>query len=105
MAMWAGVQKVSRPMERCQDTSHCPPMVTDVTARAQHHRYHGTRAPVWARREAGWVKVAIATSASSIGQVPGPRQGNPGHVHGTANQGRRTKLYTRRREHCMLHRK
>ena len=33
MAMWAGVQKVSRPMERCQETSQAPPMEAEVTAR------------------------------------------------------------------------
>ena len=30
-------------MERCQETSQCAPMVTEVTARAAHHRYHGIR--------------------------------------------------------------
>lgn len=41
MAMWAGVQKVSRPMLGCQETSQCAPMVTDVTARAAAQRYQG----------------------------------------------------------------
>src|ERR1700733_14386293 len=43
MAMCAGVQKLSRPMERCQETSQWAPMVTEVTASAAHHRYHGMR--------------------------------------------------------------
>ncbi|SRR5260370_20058756 len=42
MARWAGVQKVSRPMERCQETSHAPPMVAEVMARAPHQTYQGT---------------------------------------------------------------
>src|SRR5260370_42451671 len=44
MAMWAGVQKLSRPMERCQETSHAPPIVAEVTAMAPHQTYHGTEA-------------------------------------------------------------
>ena len=31
MAMWAGVQKVSRPMVRCQEMSQCTPIIADVT--------------------------------------------------------------------------
>ena len=42
MAMCAGVQKLSRPMERCQETSQAPPMEDEVTARAPHHMYQGT---------------------------------------------------------------
>src|SRR5271155_3401149 len=42
MAMWAGVQKESRPMERCQETSHAPPIEADVTASAPHQAYQGT---------------------------------------------------------------
>ena len=41
MAMCAGVQKLSRPMERCQETSQCAPIVTEVTARAAHQRFFG----------------------------------------------------------------
>jgi hypothetical protein len=41
--MWAGVQKLSRPMERCQETSHAPPIVEEVTARAPVQMYQGTR--------------------------------------------------------------
>jgi len=39
--MWAGVQKVSRPMERCQETSQAPPMEAEVTASAPHQTYQG----------------------------------------------------------------
>src|SRR5580658_8062038 len=49
MAMWAGVQKLSRPMERCQETSQCAPMVTEVTASAAHQRYHGMRTTLLVR--------------------------------------------------------
>lgn len=45
MAMCAGVQKVSRPIERCQETSQCAPIETDVTASTAHHRYHGIELP------------------------------------------------------------
>jgi hypothetical protein len=31
-------------MERCQETSHAPPIEDDVTARAPHHTYQGTPA-------------------------------------------------------------
>jgi hypothetical protein len=41
--MWAGVQKVSRPMERCQEMSQWIPTMAHVTAAAAHHTYHGTR--------------------------------------------------------------
>ena len=39
--MWAGVQNVSLPIERCQETSQCAPMETEVTASTAHHKYHG----------------------------------------------------------------
>src|SRR5258707_15181394 len=45
MARCAGVQKVSRPIERCQETSHAPPIEAEVTASAPNHRYQGTRDP------------------------------------------------------------
>ncbi len=38
----AGVQKLSRPIERCQETSHAPPMVAQVTAIAPVQMYQGT---------------------------------------------------------------
>jgi len=37
-------------MERCQETSHAPPMVAEVTASTPHQTYHGT---VGASAEAG----------------------------------------------------
>lgn len=39
--MCAGVQKLSRPIERCQETSQCAPIATEVTATAAHQRYQG----------------------------------------------------------------
>ena len=41
MAMWAGVQNVSRPMERCHDMSQCVPTMAEVTATTAHHTYQG----------------------------------------------------------------
>src|SRR5215469_8303061 len=61
IAMCAGVQKVSRPMERCQDTSHAPPMEAEVTASAPHHRYQGTRAVV----DTTWVETRAACGVES----------------------------------------
>jgi hypothetical protein len=34
MTMWAGVQKVSRPMVSCQEMSHMMPTVMQVAAKA-----------------------------------------------------------------------
>src|SRR5580658_9002610 len=42
MAMCAGVQKLSRPMERCHEISQCAPTIAEVTARTEHQIYHGT---------------------------------------------------------------
>src|ERR1700723_164181 len=44
MAMCAGAQKLSRPIERCQETSHDPPMLAEVTASAPAQMYQGTEA-------------------------------------------------------------
>src|SRR5437762_1536571 len=41
MAMCAGVQKVSRPMLRCQEISHCPPTTAEVVAMSPAQRYQG----------------------------------------------------------------
>ena len=60
MAIWAGVQKVSRPMERCQETSHAPPMEAEVTASTPHQTYQGTLAPSAEGSE--MADVAIKTS-------------------------------------------
>src|SRR5580704_7175806 len=43
MTIWAGVQKVSRPIERCHEMSQWIPTMEHVTAAAAHHTYHGTR--------------------------------------------------------------
>ena len=41
--MWAGVQKLSRPMERCQEISQWMPVMAQVTAATEHQTYQGTR--------------------------------------------------------------
>jgi hypothetical protein len=64
MSMWAGVQKVSRPMERCQETSHVPPMEDDVTAMAPTQMYQGT---VAAREPARVVVEAGAGTKAEAG--------------------------------------
>ena len=55
-----GGQNVSRPMDRCHETSQCAPTVTDVTASAEHHRYHGIPAVRSALIGAVGVNVAIS---------------------------------------------
>src|SRR5260370_28506096 len=81
IARCAGVQKVSRPMERCQETSHAPPMEAEVTARAPNHRYQGTRvfvAETWAARwgESGILDIKPHSSCYLITWVtlPPPRR-------------------------------
>src|SRR5579863_203159 len=44
MAMWAGVQNVSRPIDMCQEMSQCPPIIAEVTAATVDQTYQGTRA-------------------------------------------------------------
>src|SRR5712692_6982460 len=41
--MWAGVQKVFRPMERCQEISQWPPMTAEATARTEHQMYQAIK--------------------------------------------------------------
>src|ERR1700689_3468353 len=41
MAMCAGVQKVSRPIARCQETSQAPPIEDDVIANTPAQIYQG----------------------------------------------------------------
>src|ERR1700733_6125346 len=59
IAMCAGVQKVSRPMDRCQETSQAPPMAEEVIASTPAQMYQGmvalrarTSAPATAEGEA-----------------------------------------------------
>src|ERR1700730_10304742 len=59
IARCAGVQKVSRPMERCQGTSHAPPILAEVTASAPNHRYQGTRGPSEETCATRWVESGI----------------------------------------------
>src|SRR3954465_7043740 len=42
MAMWAGVQKVSRPIDSCHEMSHKAPTTAEVTAAEAHQRYQGS---------------------------------------------------------------
>src|SRR5262252_5966070 len=42
MARCAGVQNVSRPIERCQEISQCTPIMADVTAATAHQMGQGT---------------------------------------------------------------
>src|SRR5689334_21134117 len=42
MSTCAGVQKLSRPMERCHEISQCTPVIAQVTAATAHHTYQGT---------------------------------------------------------------
>ena len=44
MAMCGADQKLSRPIDRCQEMSQYPPTYAEVTASAAHQRYHGTAA-------------------------------------------------------------
>src|SRR5437879_10530778 len=44
MAMWAGVQNVSRPIDRCHEMSHMAPTFTLVAAITAAATYHGTTA-------------------------------------------------------------
>src|ERR1700761_2614680 len=70
MAMCAGVQKVSRPMERCHETSQAPPMEEEVTAKAPHQMYQGTLEVFDATR------ALVCLSAYGVGKVEeamGPR--------------------------------
>ncbi len=41
IAMCAGVQKVSRPIDRCQETSQAPPMEDEVMASTPAQMYQG----------------------------------------------------------------
>ena len=41
MAICAGVQNVSRPIDRCQEISQCVPTMAEVTAMTEHHTYQG----------------------------------------------------------------
>src|SRR5437763_8673032 len=41
IAMWAGVQNESRPMERCQAISQCTPITDEVTPRRESQMYQG----------------------------------------------------------------
>ena len=42
ISMCAGVQNVSRPIDRCHEISQCTPTMEDVLASTAHHTYQGT---------------------------------------------------------------
>ncbi len=46
MAICAGVQKVSRPMERCQEASQCMPKTAEAREATTHQTYQGIGAAV-----------------------------------------------------------
>lgn len=60
-------------MERCQETSQCAPIVTDVTARAAHQRYHGIRSVVTAAARAV-VTVAMTCTSDDTDRIQRPTQ-------------------------------
>src|SRR5580698_4469074 len=71
MAMCAGVQKLSRPMERCQEISQCAPTIAEVTASTEHQMYQGTVVER-VRGRGGAVRVAdISISMVNLGANPG----------------------------------
>src|ERR1700685_2271347 len=41
MAIWAGVQNESRPIERCQAISQCTPIMAEVTPKTESQMYQG----------------------------------------------------------------
>jgi hypothetical protein len=51
--MCAGVQKVSRPIDRCQETSQAPPIEEDVMAITPVQIYQGIAEGWWEVRTAG----------------------------------------------------
>jgi len=53
IAMCAGVQKVSRPIDRCQETSQAPPIEEDVMAITPVQIYQGIAEGWWEVRTAG----------------------------------------------------
>src|SRR5438105_12398368 len=61
--MWAGVQNVSRPIDRCQAMSQWDPTIAEVTAMTADQTYHGT-----ADSREGVIGLAISTVLSHVGQ-------------------------------------
>src|SRR5438046_3036391 len=61
--MWAGVQNVSRPIERCQAMSQCDPTIAEVTAMTADQTYHEM-----ADSREGVIGLAISTVLSHVGQ-------------------------------------
>ena len=71
--MWAGVQNVSRPIDRCQAMSQWDPTIAEVTAMTADQTYHGM-----ADSREGVIGLAILTVLSHVGQheLRSPRGGH-----------------------------
>ena len=67
MSTWAGVQKVSRPIERCHEISQWIPVIAQVTAATEHQTYHGT--DVAFERETGAGMVVAKTQLNPCVQL------------------------------------
>src|SRR5579883_1064268 len=67
--MCAGVQNVSRPMERCQEISQWPPIMAEVTARTAHQIYQGTVRGAAGGDATGEVSVEVAAMCPSANKI------------------------------------
>ena len=73
MAMWAGVQKESRPMDMCQEISQYPPMTTETEAAKRDQMYQGTasvtadRVTATAAEAGGLAGKVVAIGTDSLG--------------------------------------
>ena len=63
MAMWAGVQNESRPMDRCQEMSQMTPTRTLVDANATAHRGQGTTEVATRDDDAGMAAATVEVGA------------------------------------------
>src|SRR3989441_12567834 len=79
MARWAGVQKVSRPIVRCQEMSQVTPTITLVEAKRTAYRNHGTvpeTVPAHSSRAsttyAGVAMASIIDDMAYVKRIAGP---------------------------------
>src|SRR4029077_1761865 len=72
MAMWAGVQNVSRPIERCHEMSQMTPTFALVAAISAAATYHGTTPPGGGARVPG-----VAPVVSGLAGARAPRDQAP----------------------------
>src|SRR5271154_6657653 len=89
MPRCAGVQKVSRPMDMCQEMSQYKPTTVDVTASAELHTYQGTAAAsaaATAREGAEAIEIPCA--------IAGPLKSNsPEALRRTSRASKTQRLY------------